>query len=231
MKLKKPKVVAKGKIKDPLPEAGHARRELLKRRKDSLEQQAEEDMPEAYVIDESLFDPANLDNEMRAKLENIERVSDADPDFKYCWVDPTNHVLFTMSQNLGWQVVSGSDPEAREHKDTNGYRRLGDVILMRMRADRYAALARLQEQRVQDQENAATERLEELGKRFSRSGGKIHTNLQTMDPRLRQTIEARAQGQGLPQEVRQEAAKAVAFQALDAKLRDGTVPGAEVRKR
>lgn len=227
MKLKNPKVVAKGKIKDPLPEAGHARRELLKKRQDSLEEQIEE-MPEAYVVDDEAFD---LDNEMRAKLSNIEHVSNEDPNTAYCWADPTNHVLFTMAQNMGWKVVSGDDKEAREHKDANGYRRLGDVILMKMPKSRYESLGRLEAERVANQERAVTERLEELGRKFSRSGGKIHTTLDTMPDHLRKTIEARAQGQGLPTEVRKEAARGVAFQALDAKLRDGTIPGAEVRKR
>lgn len=230
------RVVAKGRIKDPLPEKGHARRELLKRRQADLEELAETGveqglLPEAYAIDESKLDPNNMDNEVRRNLVNLEYVSKRDSAYEYCWIEPTNNMLFTMARNMGWEVVSGEMKEAWEHRDVNGYRRLGDVILMRIRKDRYLALKRAEERKVAAQEAAVTERLEELGQRFSRHGGKIHTNLNTMDPRIRETMEARAASHSLPPAVRTEANKSLAFDALNAKLRDGTIPGAELPKR
>ncbi len=232
MKKNKGKVVAKGKIKDPLPPPGDARRELLKRRTDSLQEQIETDMPEAYAIDESKLDPSRFDNEMHQLMTNLEHVSNRDDDYEYCWIEPTNNMLFTMARNMGWIVVQGDDEEANEHRDVHGYRRLGnDLLLMKMRKDRYLAMKRHEEQKVHNQEAAVTERLEELGQRFSRHGGKIHTNLATMDPRIRDTMMARAEGAGLPQGVRQEASRSLAFDAVAAKLKAGSIPGAEMPKR
>ena len=211
----KGKVVAKGRIKDPLPPPGHNRRELLKRRTEDLEQQAE-GLPEGYAIDERSM---RADYNLRRQLISMERVSKEQPGWEYAWVDPTNNMLFTMAQNNGWEVVKGEMPEAWEHRDVNGYRRIGDVILVRIRADRREQLRMLDEMATERQKEAVTERLEELGQRFQRAGGKIHTNISTMDPRMAQTIMNRA------------GARELAFRDLGDKLKAGTIPGAEMPKR
>jgi hypothetical protein len=48
-----------------------------------------------------------------------------------------------MAKALGWEIVSGPRdvaPEAWDHREVDGTRRVGDVILMRIRKERYHSL-------------------------------------------------------------------------------------------
>jgi hypothetical protein len=102
-------------------------------------------------IDVEVADPANLevDNEVRQALNDLNEVyvSNAQSEFAYAWQfrDPRNEFggrYVRKMQALGYEVVSGDMPEAKEHKFVDGTRVVADCLLMRIRIDRLAVLAR-----------------------------------------------------------------------------------------
>src|SRR5579872_6467381 len=120
-----------------LPPAGHARRETLKQRKDNLEQIGEETFKSAEV-EAANPDAYAIDRELASHFDEL-TVSEAHPGYVYIWVNydtPTNMRGKMVREKLaqrGWEIVTGDDPEARELRDVTGNRRLGDVILMRIK--------------------------------------------------------------------------------------------------
>lgn len=132
------------------PEAapGHRRREQLRVQADQLEEQAETLAAEQGV---EAIDPNALlpDDEIQSLLSrSAEEISNPVPGFSYMWVNveyPQNargsHVLAMQAQ--GWHVVKGdiddkSMPESIEHRTTDGTRKLGDCLLMRIDSRRKA---------------------------------------------------------------------------------------------
>lgn len=144
-----------------LPPAGHGRDEVLRERADTLAEAAESTGRER-------FNPAKLDpiNEIASKIVgtsfNSLHVSGALADKVYCWVRAYDDrgtykpqaVYAKQLQRVPdadgtprpcWEVVHGSMPEALECKSVEGYRKLGDCILMRCDKDVYEAIRRLED--------------------------------------------------------------------------------------
>jgi hypothetical protein len=128
-----------------LPPNGDARREELKRRSDALRQAADEMAAAAGIesIDPSKLQPENEIAQHFNPATHMLDVSKRQPGYEYRWESANprlNGVAITMAKNLGWELVVGNDPEAREHREVDGTRRVGDAILMRIRTERYVSL-------------------------------------------------------------------------------------------
>ena len=137
------------RIKRAEPEAapGYKRNEQLKAQADQLEQQAEELSAQSGM---GAIDPEALlpDDEIQSLLaREADEITNQVPGFCYRWVNveyPANargrHVIEMQTQ--GWQVVKGDMPESVEYTTTDGTRKLGDCLLMRIDARRKAAIDR-----------------------------------------------------------------------------------------
>ena len=201
---------------EDLPEAGHERREVLKRRQATLEEQIARlaDKMQRGTIDAKELE---ICNEIASKTQYLS-VSGAQSDYVYGWVSKNRygqHIQAAKAQ--GWEVVQGDDTEALELKGMDGSttRQLGDVILMKIKKDIYIVLKaqeQLKAKRVQ-QNSAST--LVELGQKYAGYGFNVRPH--HMDSFAGPDIRShRLSSHG------------TAMQQLDAALRDGTVPGMEI---
>lgn len=192
-----------------LPPPGDARREELKRRTDALEQEAEE-----TGLEGGTGPLPEVENELAQHFNELE-VSNQDPAYVYAWVNSGFYTRFVkMKLADGWEVVQGDMPEAEELKGVGAdtTRRLGDVILMRIRRDRYLMLQRRERELRQRQQEGVTGTLQEMGDRYRQHGIVVHTG-ETMNPRVMETMQKRA------------TARRAGGQQFDQMLREGRVPG------
>jgi len=193
----------------PLPPPGDARREELSRRTDELEELAEQVGESMGSIDPSAFE---VDPALAARFNELE-VSNRDPAYAYCWVF-TGQLgrMVKMKTIEGWEVVSGDMEEAADLKQPDGTRRLGDVMLLRIRKDRKILLDRKDRERREAQQGAVTATLEEMGQQASKLGVVVHTG-QNINPDMLKRMEGRA------------SARRAAVGAVDQMIRAGRVPG------
>jgi len=194
---------------EALPPPGDARREVLKERAEPLAQAAEAANADVGTIDPRTFE---VENELAQHFNELE-VSNAQPEFEYCWVQSAFHgryIKYKLTE--GWEVVQGDMPEALELRgmaaDTT--RRLGDVILMRMQKDRYLRLRRQREAHQRAMESGVTTALQEMGDRYAGQGIIVHTN---PNDQLLKRMQSGA------------AARQMAGQRFDKMIRTGNVPG------
>lgn len=202
---------------ETLPPPGDARRETLRERADQLEEAAETAAPEGGRIDPRAFE---VDREIaqwtRGEVNSLS-VTGALPERRYCWVPTDQHGLYVkLKAAQGWAVVQGDDPEALELRgigaDTT--RRLGDCILMWIRADRYLLLQRAAAAHQRAQEEGVNAALYDLA-------DKAKTTIREFDAPLSPTS-ARAVNRRV---IRRAAARAGGRHLFDRALRKGTVPG------
>jgi hypothetical protein len=195
-----------------LPAPGYKRDDVLARRKDELEQRAEEG-PEVYGIDPAKIEP---DREIlyRSIDQQMIHVSNRDPNYKYAWVYyGQNGQMIWAKRALGWMPVTGPDPECEEYKEADGTRRIGDTMLMKIPKERYLELEEMNEKRRNEQYLGIKARLHELSEK---SGIKVYDDLS----------EVTIGGRDLESVMERKAAqREVAMQHIDKKLRDGDVPG------
>ena len=211
-----PSVKSQGPSPADLP-AGDARREAMREAEDTLAEAAEAASDERGAIDPRAF---KIENEIARYFNELE-VSNPDPAYQYRWVQAGFHGRFIkMAQTERvpeggglapcWEVVQGDMPECMELRgpaaDTT--RRLGDVILMRCRKDRFLKLQRMRDARRAALQSGSTTELEELGRQYRHRGVIIHTNLG----------DAMAEGRGTL--LRQQG-----LQMVSDMIREGSVPG------
>lgn len=199
-----------------LPDPGYARREELKRRDDTLAQEAEEQAAKTGI---GTIDPEalTLESELVSQMDEL-HVTNAQPGYRYCWVNydaPSSARGLMVKRKLaqrGWEIVCGDMPEAIEVKDVTGNRRIGDVILMRITEQRFQQLQAQEDAIARRMENSSHSTLQELGEKYRNRGVVIHVP-ETMNPALLKRMEAHARG------------AVAAQQKLDQSLRDGTIEG------
>lgn len=209
----------RGKVDPSALPAGEARREAEKSAADELAEEAQARGLEAGAIHPKAF---RIENEIASRFNELE-VTDAQPEYEYCWVQAGYHGRFIKMKQAQrveedgglvpcWEVVQGDMPEALEVRGlmTDTTRRLGDVILMRCKRDRALKLRKMQEARRAQVERGITSELEEMGQRLRGRGVIVHTTLD--DDALK-----RAQNRA--------AMRLQASQMIDGMLRDGSVPG------
>jgi hypothetical protein len=199
-----------------LPEPGHERREVLKRRQATLEEQI------ARLSEKMLhgtIDAKELEivNEIASKTQFL-AVSGAQSDYVYAWVSKNRYSQHIQSAKAqGWEVVQGNDPEALELKGMDGSttRQLGDVILMRIKKDIFIVLkAQEQAKTKRIQQNSAST-LVDLGDKYRSKGFSVRPH--GMDTFAGPEIRSN-----------RLSSHSTALQQLDAHLRAGTVPGMEI---
>ena len=198
-----------------LPPAGHARREELKKRTDTLAPQAEAAnaaVEGATAVDWSRVEPEREIMQYRDELS----VSNKQDDYCYAWVNvdyPLNAKGLKVREKLalkGWDVVKGDNPEAIELKQTDGTRRLGDVILMRVKRDRFLELEAAEAAKRKAQQQSVTSNLEQLGQKYRRHGLIVHAG-SNLNPDMLNVMQNRARG------------AMAAREQLDQGLRDGSL--------
>lgn len=173
--------------------AGHARDEQIKINADANAERIEQAAQTSGAINPAAFAP---DREILAHTDGLE-VSNKQPGFVYSWKlfdNPKSNVGYWVNQAKiqGWQVVCGDMPEAKEHEIAGGMRKIGDCVLMRIPADRHAAIMRHEEQLAADRANAVHSNLMELGKARGVTV-KVIDGANT-DPALLQQMDARSRG-------------------------------------
>jgi hypothetical protein len=191
----------------------HEKDEILAERKDKLEQAAEElsNEKEHYKID------PNKIKEDREILHDLQmghgEVTKAQPGYCYLWV------YYGQQGQQVWAAKAlgtGNDPEARELKEADGTRRLGDVLLMRITKERYEELKRAEEIRRRMQQEGVTSRILELGEKAKGYGIKVIT-----DPDAREM----PRGGNLMESMKKRAASHGASKMRTKMLKEGKVPG------
>ncbi len=199
-------------IEPNLPPAGDERKEVLARRKDELDELAEElaNDVEAGKIDPTKYQPIN---EILQHLDSSE-VTGRLPEYEYHWQFTGRSGYFIRKAQIeGWEVVQGDNPEAKELKgigaDTT--RRWGDCILMRIRKDLALRNLRKDRARRRMQQEGVTETLAEYQDKLRQYGIIVHTE---------------ASGEMMNRMQQRAAARQVAGQALGNMLKsESGVPG------
>jgi len=198
-----------------LPPAGAERRDELKRRADGLEERAETEFADTGAINPKAFAP---DRDILSQYDRFD-VSKAQDGYVYCWAryrDPGSQVEAKRAlavRTAGgwvpvWELVIGKDmPEAMECLAVDGTRKIGDVLLLRARADRYRLLQQYQEELRYRQQHGVDASIKELG---AKHGVTIHSTNQDINNPVMQRALGRAQ------------AKSMAMNRFADKLRDGT---------
>lgn len=199
--------------------AGDERRDAERSATDQLAQAAEQRQVDGGTIDPQAL---KIDNEIAQHFNELE-VTNAQPEYAYCWVNAGHAGRFIKAKlservRLGdtivpvWEVVQGDMPEAPELRgmmaDTT--RRLGDVILMRAKLDAYLRVKQLREARARAMFTGTTTELEELGRQYRHRGVVIRTDFGADQ---------------LEQMGRRALLQQQAHQMVDRMMRTGTVPG------
>lgn len=201
----------------PLPEAGYAREETLKRRQDKLE--AANEQAAAYVTAGVGQLNVKPEREILRYIDSLS-VSNQQEGFVYAWVceDYPSHAkglkVTEKSTRPGWEVVRGDMPEARERLDVRGYRKIGDSILMRCPAKQEHRNKLMERGLLEAQRESITGKLEEVGVQAEKRGfARVHLDMN--DPLVQAAIKRGVSAQ-------------LAGQQFDGMLREGRIPGIEV---
>ena len=212
-----PTTIPAGESPADLP-AGTKRNEAKARVKDELEQKGEERAAqlETEAIDPSKF---HVENEIAQHFDPSSlmlRVTNPDPAYHYCWVSTREGGLHITSKQIeGWEVVQGDMEEAIDKKgigaDTT--RRVGDVLLMRIRLDRFYV--------VEKRRIAAAHRFDNQGSTFSSESQALAEkyNIPIYDS-LDDTTLRRMQAKSNAQRIGKN--------AVNQMLRTGRMPGARI---
>jgi len=203
-------------VEPNLPPPGHERDEELKARTDNLEAAAEsiQTEHEVYGVDPSSLEP---DREILQHMDEL-TVDKAQPGYHYKWeYFGQNGRNIWRSKRLGWAVVDASMPEAPELKGADGYRRIGDTLLMRITDERFAQIEAQQEYKRLAQQEGINSRILELGEKVRGSGIRVVT-----DPEHAPTSKG---NDNMMEVMKKRHARAVASQKRDQMLRTGAVPG------
>lgn len=155
------------------------------------------------------------DREIQGNLEQWgNEVTNPDPNSEYCWVNPWGSGRFIIrKQSQGWRLVSNSrnDKECPHLVDSNGYRRNGDVLLMKVSKERFAELQKKDEARRARQQQGITSELEEAGAKSRYLTVHVGANALSRIPGMKKLL-----------------ARQIASKQFDGLLRDGKIPGVQI---
>ena len=206
-----------------LPPPGHKRVEELKKRTDVLAEAAETQPIEREPIDPKKF---TVDRELaRLIVDGGLEVTNPQPGYRYAWVrfgkGQMDQVHYKRSMRVKdqdgniypvWEVVGGDMPESREQRNVEGLRVVGDVLLMRALEERYAAIEAYGAEMRRRQQEGVNNELIAKGEKY---GITVHTDVN--DPVLKRAMV-------------HATASSIASQQLNQHIREGTVPGMQVRR-
>lgn len=204
--------------------AGPKRRNAMARSKDELDE--ERDGKEVAV--RALKD-IQIDGEIISNFNSGE-VSNANPAFFYKWaryVKPyggTAPVDYDLALTIRtsshgvmkvWEKVNGSMVEAIEHREVDGTRKVGDVMLIRCRRDVHACLRRWENEKVAIRAASAGNALQTIGDRTG-----VGVRVQDV------AVSKRGYDDPVMQRAfKHAAANEIANRQLDAQIREGRVAG------
>lgn len=202
--------------------AGDARRERQREVADELAERIETEMPEAERINPRAL---HVENEL-AQNFNLLDVSNPQVEYRYCWAALGQHGLqIKVKLSDGWEVVQGDMPEAIELKgmgaDTT--RKLGDVMLMRCRVERYILIQRREQAKARRQADGTSGNFEEILKTIPASYGATAI-VDGRDVLTGEMVDAKR----LDHMWKRSQANARGGQIMDKMLRNGTMPGVPV---
>lgn len=208
--------LASGEIQPDLAEPGYKRDEQLAERKDALEEAAETraDQMETHAINPKAFEK---DREIQHGIENDGlEVEDAQSGYMYKWENyvNANGNAVRLAQREGWEVVQGDMPESPSLRAVDGSRRLGDVLLMRMRMDHHLVMELRRKQRRLTKLYGAEQALHKMQEQHPELFPDIDTSQRPSHNLRRSTV--------------RRAAKRVAADALGRRLKEGTLPGVPI---
>ncbi len=194
-----------------LPPAGFEREEVLKEREDVLQEQAETLASQQEV---GTIDPRKLEveNELAYYFDELE-VPGALPDYHYAWAQSGQNGRYIQQKlYLGWEVVQGNSPEAVGLKGTDTTRKLGDVLLMRIRKDRKKLVDMREDYKRKQQEEGVVGNLLDIGDRYAKYGARV-------------TVANGPDASQIGRLAAQQAAGQLADKQTDRWLREGRMPG------
>ena len=206
------RVLKQGPGVDALPPPGDERREVLAERTDDLAEAAEAASEDRGRIREDAF---MVENELAQHFNELDLPGWPWDTWVPCWVQcsPTWGGRFiNYKRTEGWEVVSTGMTDVPIPKDLifpDGTVRLGDVLLMRIRRDRYIVNERRRRARQKAIESGITSEVDEMAARAGTRS--VHTEDIT--------------GEKLDQLARRSQAHHRATQQFDEMVRTGTVPG------
>jgi hypothetical protein len=202
-----------------LPPPGHARDEVLRERADTLEQKAEEIFEDRGAINPEAFE---IDREIQHLLHDRNdglEISDPHPAYMYCWANfqNSNGTQVWQRKSWGWEVVGGNMPECSHLRREDGTRRIGDVLLMRIRKDLHLLLEQKNEKKRLRQQYGVDADLQTIVANNPKAFRSVRTSDRNPeDPLIQRTMTAGEASSG---------ARRAAMQQVDSMLRAGNVPG------
>lgn len=156
--------------------------------------------------------------EILVAVESLNSITGAVPGYVYTWQRyiaqnaqaPVDILLLLEIDGPDgreplWEVVKGKMPEARERMASDGTRRVGDVMLLRTTQDKYDALRRYEQMKVDRQLQSVEQPLHDFAAATGLEIGPLSTNHPSM---------------------KRGFARQVANQQFDKMVRTGRVPGA-----
>ena len=207
----------KSSIEPESLDEGFAKREAIKARADKLMAEAETLLADAGI---ERADPNKIKLEREvAQAIDVHTgevfISNVQPGFHYSWVfrDPTGEFAgryVLKMRALGWEVVSGDMPEAREHLHVDGTRVVADCILMRCTEELYRKFKEMDRIRRQRQSEGYATNLYDLARQ---AGVEVRTldQLGDVGSHLRSAAE--------------EATRNARVARIDKQIRNGSLPG------
>jgi hypothetical protein len=217
-----------------LPPPGDARREELRKRYDNLMQEGaqiaaeleqEKVNPEALKPDYNVRSEAYANKDGNLPTDDVElKITNKQPGFKYAWIHRdrfgnTGDVQTNMMLKLGWEVVTGDMPEARERMAATGERHLIDTRLMRIRVEVDAENQRKNRIYRQWRETGISQ---DLLDSVDKHGGNVWS-LENAPDAVKQAMSQRLSSRGVNTAVNKAAAQQLAMRALDRHIRAGTL--------
>lgn len=204
--------------------AGYKRDEALAQNADNLAQQAEQTGIEAGGSPDADVFRADRNREIRnAIMQGGLEITNANDAYMYSWVcTALDGIQITRKKALGWAVVQGEDQECLEHRYVDGTRRVGDVLLMKLRKDIYLRNEQYFADVRRAQEFGVTSELHELGDKHADKGLRIIDN---------EAEFAQITGQQLGGVMTSQTARQAAGNAVGQMVRDGMIPGMEIARK
>ena len=200
---------------------GYARDEEKRSRIDILEEKIAHltAMLDVTAIDGAKMEAVMNDREIASHLQEGHLfVTDPDPVYMYSWKDFV-HASGTMcwqAKAAGWIQVGGDDKECFEHRKEDGSRRVGDVMLFKMRKDIHFLMRQKEEQQRNLRQYGVEASLMDMA---DRNPG-ISFSSTAQENGLPSNVQTRMRGNAAAQGARRTAMK-----HIDGMVREGTVPG------
>lgn len=201
-----------------LPPAGYERDEVLKIRDELLTQEAEErsEREEVYALDPKAF---KVENEIAQHFDALQVTSRQDG-YIYNWANFMTrggmYVQYKLAVTVNgqplWEVVKGDMPECSGQRAADGTRRIGDVMLLRAKKERYEIWWKNELVKRLRRKEGVTADLQELGEKYRSLGVIVKVGDEIGESTLRR-MQNRA------------SAQAIGARMQDKWLREGRMPG------